>query len=1256
MIPLKRMYLSVAFSYFDLLIVWIFFLCLSPYVSCRVSGLFAVGSFTAHCYEHEQQHYFNSSMAPQSNLSNSYQSKSVNHTTTLYSQTVLFRAKVMPIIRWLCIIGVVICVCSLMEYFVWSITIKRQTSRMNVLLFRALLQRNMAYLDTNPISHFNTKFFLHIEKIEKGIGFDFLIFSGVVMCIFGSLVVSFITNWKLSLIILCVIPICIGSSLLFAKFTANETSNELKTYSRAGHIVQEVFSSLKTVHALNGSKFEQNRYEKELKPTRWSNIRKGAIFGIYNGWLSFISYLVYSVGFIFGVILMSDVNQSSLSLTDVLVIVTVSAQCVKYFSLIGPFFQAFSEAQSAAASIFPIIDDMQNVGINEVDVFTEATSNEESDVDVLGDIEFSNVSFVYPSRKNTLALSNLNLCARANQTTALVGLSGCGKSTCISLLLRLYDPSAGRITIDGRSLADYHVKQLRQHIGVVSQEPILFGMSIYENIRLGKLNATRAEIETAAKEANTHEFIMQLPNKYATLVGERGIQLSGGEKQRVALARALVKQPKILLLDEATSALDNINEKIVQEALDRACKNRTTIVIAHRLSTIQNADQIYVLDKGCVVEEGTHRTLMKNEGGTYQQMVNAQQTGKMPDNDLSSVVADITQSDKQDLCGRFPLSTNSTVKTDKKTTSENSQSIFRRLLMMNSPEWISILIGCIACIINGLSQPLFAILLAEITSKFDDCNQANVFRKVLFASFLFFLLGILVLIMRFIQYGSFAIAGSKLTQRIRSKAFACLLRQEVAYFDQPQNSSGAICIRLASNAAALQDMAGTRLGFICEAIALSCFGLLFGLLYNFELTIIVAAPFFFLMSVGFLDVRLRKWWKKRADVFLAQANALVVEAIHNMRTVKPLSIEKELLRQYSDLIYGVSRTFWIREFASSIMSSVIWALDSFIMALLYWRALVLVENHELPTRSLIMVFAFAMFALQALRVVGMLSRRISASISAAEVFFDLFDRKPLIDNTSDTGHELVNFRGEITFDRVHFVYPARPTTVVLNKLQLDIKSGQRIAIVGASGCGKSTIIQLLERFYDVTHGQLFFDGVDIQQLNLQWLRSRLGLVSQEPILFDLSIAENITYGLENIPMSAIIDAAKKANIHDFIQELPKGYETKVGMKGTFLSGGEKQRIAIARVLLRRPKILLLDETTSAMDSLNEQIVQQALDQAQVEDSTRTSIIIAHRLSTIRSCDRIYVLDKGHVVESGTHTELIQNRGVYYNMLSVQNNS
>ncbi|CAF3918029.1 unnamed protein product [Rotaria sp. Silwood1] len=531
-------------------------------------------------------------------------------------------------------------------------------------------------------------------------------------------------------------------------------------------------------------------------------------------------------------------------------IVPLFAQFMGYFTFIAPFLQSLSEARGAAASVFRLIDEGNDINVNETDVWKE---DKESIYNINGDIEFDNVNFIYPSRQDTPVLHKLSLIARASQTTALVGSSGCGKSTCISLFLRYYEPSLGRITIGGRSITDYNVKQLRQNIGVVSQEPILFSASIYENIRFGKLNATREEIEQAAREANAHSFIMQLPNKYETLVGERGMQLSGGEKQRIALARALVKQPTFLLLDEATSALDNISEKIVQEALERACEGRTTIVIAHRLTTIQNADQIYVLDNGSVIEQGTHETLMAKEGGKYQAMVKRQQIERIHDDqDDQMSIEKAREDDKQSTC--------------------------------------------------------------------------------------------------------------------------------------------------------------------------------------------------------------------------------------------------------------------------------------------------------------------------------------------------------------------------------------------------------------RSGCGKSTIIQLLERFYDVTSGQLFLDGVDIRQLNLQWVRSHFGLISQEPILFDLTISENIAYGLENVSMEDIINAATRANIHQFIDQLPQGYKTRVGLKGSFLSGGEKQRIAIARVLLRRPKVMLLDEATSAMDSYNEQIVQEALEQAQKEDSSRTSLIIAHRLSTIRSCDLICVIDDGHIVESGTHTELIQRHGIYYKML------
>ncbi|CAF1586809.1 unnamed protein product [Adineta ricciae] len=566
-------------------------------------------------------------------------------------------------------------------------------------------------------------------------------------------------------------------------------------------------------------------------------------------------------------------------------------------------------------------------------------------------------------------------------------------------------------------------------------------------------------------------------------------------------------------------------------------------------------------------------------------------------------------------------------------TSSTRKNIFRRLLAMNSPEWITMLIGCIACVLNGLSQSVFPILLTKIVTAFKNCGYADTSYRVLMASSYFLLLGVIVMLLFLAQYVAFAISGSKLVQRIRSKAFSCLLRQEVDYFDRPENSSTAICVRLSSNAAALQDMTGTRLGVVCEALSLLIFGLIFGLIFNWKLTVIAFIPFLLL------------------GIFIC----LAMETINNMRTVKQFSAENEILRQYTDLIQQIPKVSWRSDLINAISLSASWDLDSFIVVLLSYCSLALVKSNQLPMENIITVFAFITFTTQSIKLIAILSYRIGSSITAANIFFDLFDRTPSIDNTSTQGQELARFHGNIDYDKVKFAYPTRSTSVILNKLQINIKSGQRVALVGTSGCGKSTIVQLLERFYDTTQGQLLLDGVDIRQLNIKWLRSRLGLISQEPVLFDLTIAENITYALDNISMEEIIKAAKKANIHNFIQQLPQGYETRVGVKGSFLSGGEKQRIAIARVLLRQPKVLLLDEATSALDSHNEQIVQHTLDQAQAEDLSRTSIIIAHRLSTICSCDVIYVLDEGRVVENGTHAELLQQRGIYYKLFFAQNN-
>jgi ATP-binding cassette subfamily B (MDR/TAP) protein 1 len=271
---------------------------------------------------------------------------------------------------------------------------------------------------------------------------------------------------------------------------------------------------------------------------------------------------------------------------------------------------------------------------------------------------------------------------------------------------------------------------------------------------------------------------------------------------------------------------------------------------------------------------------------------------------------------------------------------------------------------------------------------------------------------------------------------------------------------------------------------------------------------------------------------------------------------------------------------------------------------------------------------------------------------AAQELKVLFDRKPTIDFWSQDGQPVTSVEGTVEFRDVHFRYPTRPEQPVLRGLNLSVRPGQYIALVGASGCGKSTTIALLERFYDPLVGGIYVDGKEISSLNVNEYRSFIALVSQEPTLYQGTIRENVLLGAdrEDVPDEEIEFACREANIYDFIMSLPDGFATVVGSKGSMLSGGQKQRIAIARALLRDPKILLLDEATSALDSESEHVVQAALDKAA---KGRTTIAVAHRLSTIQKADVIYVFDQGRIVESGGHVELMQKGGRYSELVNLQ---
>lgn len=851
----------------------------------------------------------------------------------------------------------------------------RATRQLRLKWFQSLLKQDSAYYDVQDISGIASTIGPQTNKYRRGLGRKFGEIFQFVTTFIGGIVYAFYASWKVAFVVLSVLPLVAAAAIFALQYNTNQSSNSAKAYATAASVAYATVSAIRTVLSLNAvpqmvkqyMEATQDAYQKSTSLFWKQGVANGSMLGTFM--LLYAALTLYGGSLIYkdvqssgcdpssGVPGVSSCDENGPGVFGAMLGVAFAGQGI---SQLSACFEAFTSARVATYRAMSCInrkaghtpsetlyeeeedetDDDKSSDDKEVDLVMTEQATTEDDIesathskkikailppyvidsssqegltpqDVKGSIEFKNVEFAYPTRPETTILQNFNLMVEAGKTVALVGPSGGGKSTTVSLLERFYDPLQGSIELDGTPLTDLNVTHLRRLIGYVGQEPTLFATTIAGNIRYGKPTATQDEIEHAAKLANAHAFVSSFPDGYETHVGDKGAQLSGGQKQRIAIARVLVANPRILLLDEATSALDSESELIVQDALDNvlAEQKRTTIVIAHRLSTVRNADVIAVISGGTVVELGNHDELMKSEIGEYRNLVNKQ-------------------------------------------------------------------------------------------------------------------------------------------------------------LDKSQGGSGT-----PSRENSSQD--------------------------------------------------------------LSKLNSTVTEA----------------------------------------------------------------------------------------------------SI-----------------------HSTVDSPVHFSFQNVQFAYPSRPGKFVLDKFKLNVHQGETMALVGPSGGGKSTVVGLIERFYDPNQGFIDYRDVDIRDLNPQWYRDQIGYVGQEPTLFNTTIGKNIAYGFPNASKQDIEHAAKQANAHDFIMSFPEGYDTPVGERGTQLSGGQKQRIAIARALVKNPQILILDEATSALDSESETIVQAALDQL-MASKDRTTIVIAHRLSTIRDVDRIAYIAHGHVVEIGSHEELMaKDKGRYKRLVETQNRS
>ncbi|KAH3673355.1 hypothetical protein WICPIJ_009844 [Wickerhamomyces pijperi] len=1179
--------------------------------------------------------------------------------------------------------------------YAWLQIGERQGLRARENMFKTFLNKPISWYDeSEKIMGDLTQMNRCVEELRSGTAEATALMIQSIVSIITLTCVSLYTSWSVTLVMLASTPLITFLSYFFTRYIEKYQKLENTETAGAAKILDWSLSSAKLVRVFSTQDIEYEKFADAVNKSKNAFLKLTLLASGNNGILKFLMLCMFVQAFWFG---STEVRNGHLTAGKVVTCFTSCLILGETFKSLLPQILMIQKARVAIKRLQEFIE-LREVSTIETKFNTKIDKGYSNNILLYpetcnGDIKFKNINFAYPTRPDTKILKNVSIHFPAGQTTFLVGRSGSGKSTLGNLLLNFYQPKSGRVEIDGFTVNQLSSTWLTDNITLVEQTTTLFKDTLRNNILMGKCSdgfssVSEKELQAACQMSLLQEVIRDLKDGLDTVVGANGVALSGGQQQRVAIARARLRDTPILILDESVSALDIVLRDLIIDAIKKWRKGKTTIILTHEYNQIGKDDYVYLMENGVVAERGYRRDL--ETSGLFQHLTSLQDStvGKIHENTFAlqekrntflqkmnkrlstqalSVVNPISAVQQAEEL-EFEVETNmnfgSSPRKQRKRTLNTMDEveedegrpdlipipIIVKTMLKTVENRFFLFCGIVFAVLNGVCSPVFSFTFTKLLNGLvpqpgtDVGSSGYLIKWSLIVIGLAFFDGLSSFITDFFLHYS----AEKWVYGLRKRCLAKVQVQGLSWFAGKTHTPAELNALLLNDARDLRTLVSDFLSVVVSIVVLATAGIVWAMVTGWKLSLVCLSliPMFVLCSAVYSIVL--QGCENNYKNAVADLETQLYEAVTGIKTIRTLRLNDYFKIKFEERVAVLKVAAFQRAFYTGLGVAITNLLTFIVQGILLYYALKLVGTGEYKPYQALQTFTLLVFSI--MTCVHLMSQipEISRGQRSGSYIFRILELEPDAVETSGDAVPSDETEDIVSFKNLNFSYPSAPHVKVLKNFSLDIKKGERVAIVGESGSGKSTLTLLLTRLFQVEKSSLYFQGKDINDIDVKWLRDNVTLVDQKAHFFDSTIYENVTYGLENVTELEIFEALKLANIYDFVISLPSGLHSRIDT--SLMSGGQAQRLSIARALIRKPKLLILDECTSALDAESSSKIYELIEKNLTKKDI-TVVMITHAEKMMRVSSRVIALKNGKIAEDGPYNDLISQRGELFRIVT-----